>query len=68
MEQTMGTPGRVGTDTRTFTRPEAVWYLRHAEALARWPVLTEAWAQAVERRRLAEQAPAPDFRRGQAVG
>jgi hypothetical protein len=68
MEQTMATAGRVGTDTRTLARPEAVWYLRHADALARWPVLTETWAQAVERRRLAEQSPPPDFRRGHTAG
>ena len=29
------------------------WSLRHADALARWPVLGEEWAQQVEHRRLA---------------
>lgn len=46
-----------GPEIRTFARTEGVWYLRHAGALARWPVLAEAWAQRVERLRLEESHP-----------
>jgi hypothetical protein len=45
-------------DPRLRARADLLWYLRHADALARWPVLTEEWAQRVEHRRLA-----PDERR-----
>jgi hypothetical protein len=38
---------------RERARPELLWYIRHAEALARWPVIEEDWAAALERRRLA---------------
>jgi hypothetical protein len=37
---------------RSRARADLVWYLRHADALARWPVLSEPWAQSIERRRL----------------
>ena len=37
---------------RSRARADLVWYLRHADALARWPVLSEPWAQNIERRRL----------------
>ena len=53
----MPTPAVSGPEIRTLARAEAVWYLRHATALARWPVLTEDWAQEVERLRLAESDP-----------
>jgi hypothetical protein len=42
----------VPEDVRTRARAELLWYLRHADALARWPVLQEAWAEAIEARRL----------------
>lgn len=44
---------------RSRARADLVWYLRHADALARWPVIAEEWAQALERRRT---APPPDDR------
>lgn len=44
---------RVAMDTvRDRARPELLWYIRHAAALARWPVIDEEWAAALERRRL----------------
>lgn len=39
-------------DARSRARADLLWYLRHADALARWPVIGERWAQAVELRRL----------------
>jgi len=48
--------GTAHDDARSRSRPDLLWYLRHADALARWPVLAEPWAQRVERRRL--EAPA----------
>ena len=39
-------------DARSRARADLLWYLRHADALARWPVIGEGWAQAVELRRL----------------
>jgi hypothetical protein len=39
---------------RERARPELLWYIRHAQALARWPVIDEEWASCVERRRLGE--------------
>jgi hypothetical protein len=39
-------------DPRLRARADLVWYLRHADALRRWPVQAEAWARAVERHRL----------------
>lgn len=41
-------------DARMRARADLVWYLRHADALARWPVLPEPWAQRVEAERLAQ--------------
>lgn len=41
-----------GDGARSRARPELLWYLRHADALARWPVLAEPWAQRIERRRV----------------
>lgn len=37
---------------RSRARADLLWYTRHADALARWPVLAEPWAQEIERRRL----------------
>ena len=45
-------PVALGDDPRMRARAELLWYLRHADALARWPVLAEPWAQRIERRRL----------------
>ena len=46
------------SDTRrVFAKPESVWYLRHAAALARWPVLAEPWARQVEHLRVEAEAP-----------
>lgn len=38
-------------------RPELLWFLRHRDALARWPVLPEQWAERIEDRRRAESEP-----------
>jgi hypothetical protein len=51
-------------DPRLRARADLLWYLRHADALARWPVLREEWAQRVELRRLAPEGE----RRGRAPG
>ena len=40
-----------GADPRLRARADLVWYLRHADALRRWPVLPEGWARAVEAHR-----------------
>ncbi len=40
-------------ENRNFARPEGLHYLRHAAALARWPILDEEWARRIEARRLA---------------
>ena len=37
---------------RSRAREDLLWYMRHADALARWPVIPEQWAQHVEQRRL----------------
>jgi hypothetical protein len=37
---------------RSRARADLLWYMRHADALARWPVLPEPWAQQLEQRRL----------------
>lgn len=50
--------GTAHDDARSRSRPDLLWYLRHADALARWPVLAEPWAQRVERRRLEPPAAA----------
>ncbi len=51
----MGTtpPAAQPDGPRLRARADLLWYLRHADALARWPVLGEEWAQQVEHRRLA---------------
>ena len=41
-----------GDGPRSRARADLIWYLRHADALARWPVLAEPWAQRLEQRRL----------------
>ena len=51
------TPAPAGESRRNFAREEGLWYLRHAGVLARWPILAEGWAQRVEDRRLAAEAP-----------
>jgi hypothetical protein len=50
----MGTTPPAGQpeDPRLRARADLLWYLRHADALARWPVLREEWAQRIELRRL----------------
>lgn len=35
---------------RNFAKAEITWFLRHAEALRRWPVIGEEWARSVEGR------------------
>ena len=40
---------------RLRARADLVWYLRHADALRRWPVLPEGWARAVEAHRLGQR-------------
>ena len=59
----MGTttpPAGIPEDARSRARADLLWYLRHADALARWPVLREEWAQRIEHRRLEP----PDAQRG----
>ncbi len=51
------TPASAGESRRNFARAEGLWYMRHAGVLARWPILAEGWAQRVEDRRLAAEAP-----------
>jgi hypothetical protein len=46
---------RATWENRNFARPEGLWFMRHRDALARWPVLDEAWARRVEAKRLAEE-------------
>jgi hypothetical protein len=53
-----------GEDPRLRARADLVWYLRHADALRRWPVLPEGWAQAVEAHRLAGTRDSGGSRRG----
>jgi hypothetical protein len=48
-----------GDGARSRARADLIWYLRHADALARWPVLTEPWAQRIERHRLDPDADQP---------
>jgi hypothetical protein len=45
--QDPGDPGRT-----IVTRGENYRHIRHAEVLARWPVLAEAWARGIEAARL----------------
>jgi len=63
-------PATLGDDPRARARAELLWYLRHADALARWPVLAEAWALRIERHRLepidgdrggVPRRPAPEY-------
>jgi len=42
---------------RDRTRPELLWFLRHKQALERWPVIAEDWAGRVEAKRRAEIDP-----------
>jgi hypothetical protein len=58
----MGTTPPPGSpaDARLRARAELLWYLRHADALARWPALAEPWAQRIEARRLTPRDGAPD--------
>jgi hypothetical protein len=44
-------PGRAVDDPRSRARADLLWYLRHADALARWPVIDERWARTLEARR-----------------
>lgn len=44
---------------RDRARPELLWFLRHKEALDRWPVVPEGWALRPEELRQAEINP-PD--------
>lgn len=37
--------------------PHVGWEARHAETLARWPVLAERWARAIERHRVTGDEP-----------
>lgn len=53
------TPSSAGDGARSRARADLIWYLRHADALARWPVLTEPWAQRIELRRLDPDADQP---------
>jgi hypothetical protein len=52
-------PSDPGADPRLRARADLVWYLRHADALRRWPVLPEGWARAVEAHRLGGREPGP---------
>lgn len=48
------TPQQAATwENRNFARPEGLHFMRHADALARWPILDEEWARRIEARRLA---------------
>lgn len=44
---------------RDRARPELLWYMRHKEALERWSVVPEGWAERLEAIRQAEINP-PD--------
>lgn len=48
--------GRMDT-VRDRARPELLWYIRHAAALERWPVIDEAWAVRLEERRIEAERP-----------
>ena len=39
--------------------PRVGWETRHAETLARWPVIGEPWARALEERRTDDDPPPP---------
>ena len=44
-------------ENRNFARAEGLWYMRHADALARWPILDEPWARRIEAKRLRVDHP-----------
>jgi hypothetical protein len=44
-------------ENRNFARVEGLWYMRHADALARWPILDEPWARRIEAKRLGVDHP-----------
>ncbi len=46
-------PPPANWENRNFARAEGLHYLRHADALARWPILDEQWARQIEAKRLA---------------
>ena len=48
---------RATWENRNFARPEGLWYMRHAAALSRWPILDEPWARQIEARRIARDHP-----------
>lgn len=50
-------PPPASWENRNFARAEAIWFMRHASALKRWPVLAEDWARRVEARRVAVEEP-----------
>lgn len=50
--QTPPPPRSAGDGARSRARADLIWYLRHADALARWPVLNEQWARNIEDRRV----------------
>ena len=54
---TASTPPPANWENRNFARPEGTHYLRHREAMARWPILDEAWARRIEARRLEVEGP-----------
>ena len=43
------------------SNPANMHFARHRELLARWPILDEAWARAIEQRRIAsvDHTPGP---------
>ena len=43
------------------TNPANMRFARHRDLLARWPILDEAWARAIERNRIAsvDRTPGP---------
>jgi hypothetical protein len=51
------TQGPAPWEMRNFARPEGLHYMRHAAALARWPILDEQWARQIEARRLGVEPP-----------
>lgn len=55
---------RANWENRNFARPEGLHYLRHADALARWPILDEPWARQIEAKRLGKEPPQRPSRHG----
>jgi hypothetical protein len=43
---------------RDRARPELLWFMRHRDALGRWPVIAEEWARRVEEHHQAENGTA----------